>query len=69
MGLRLKEQRSPAALGAKTLGAAGRLPLAGVGSVVTAVGMRQPRRLGHRYISSPQGPTEFSVRLYCTSSQ
>ena len=42
MGLRLKEQQSPAALGAKTLWAAGLLPVAGVGSVVTARGGDAP---------------------------
>jgi len=36
MGLRLREQQSPAAFCAKTLRAAGLLPVAGVGSVVTA---------------------------------
>ena len=36
MGLRLKAQQSPAVLGAKILRAEGLLPLAGVGSVVTA---------------------------------
>ena len=63
MGLRLKEQRSPSALGAKTLLAVGLLPVAGVGSVVTAAGMRLPRRLGHRQNPSPQDPTQFSDGL------
>ena len=42
MGLRLKEQQSPAALGAKTLRAADLLPMAGVASVVTAHGGDAP---------------------------
>ena len=63
MGLRLKEQQSLAALCTKTLRAAGLLPLAGVGSVVTAVGMLLPRRLGHRQNPSPQDFVQFSDGL------
>ena len=60
MGLRLEEQQSPAALGAKTLRAAGLLPVAGVGSVVTpTAGMLRPRRLVHRQNPSPQDFVQF----------
>ena len=63
MSVRLPEQPSPAALGAKNLRAGGLLPLAGVGPVVTAVGMRLPRRLGQSQNPSPQHPLQFSDRL------
>ena len=51
MGLRLKEQQSPAAFCAKTLRAAGLLPVAGVGSVVTA-------RCGDAPTSPPCPPSQ-----------
>ena len=64
MGLRLREQQSPAALSAKTLRVAGLLPVAGVGSVVKAhCGIRQPRRLVHRQNPSPQDFVQFSGGL------
>jgi len=55
MGLRLREQQSPAALGTKTQRAAGFLTVAGVGSVVTARGGDAP--------PSPQDPVQYSDGL------
>ena len=59
MGLRLKEQQRPAALGAKTLRAAGLLPVAGVGSVVTAIGMRNLAALSTAKIPRRRAPRSF----------
>ncbi len=65
------EQRSQTALSAKTPRAAVLLSVSGVGSVVTArcgdaplASPARTRRLGHRQNSSPQHPSEFSIRLF-----
>src|SRR5215212_8598488 len=60
-GSSTEEQRSQPACGPKTLRAAGLLSVAGVGAVLTAVGMRGPRRLGHS--QNPWHPSQFSDRL------
>src|SRR5436190_15010399 len=55
-GSSTEEQRSQRACGAKTLRAAGLLPVGFVGSVLTAVGIRGLRRLRHSQNPSPQHP-------------